>query len=52
MNLKNLVELSKNHIDGLENLDGIKSLQNFNMEAYTQSINTLKKQIVQYQKES
>ena len=31
MNLKNLVELSKNHIDGLENLDGIKSLQNFNM---------------------
>jgi hypothetical protein len=51
-NLRNMVEISKNHIDGLENLEGIKNLQNFNIEAYTQSINTLKRQIVQYQKES
>ena len=51
-NLKHLSEISKNQLAGLENLEGIKSLQNFNIEAYTQAINTLKRQIVQYQKES
>ena len=49
-NLKNLAEISKNQIEGLENLEGIKNLQNFNIEGYQQQINSLKKQIVQYQK--
>jgi hypothetical protein len=31
-------------------MDAIKNLQNFNIEGYTQSIHTLKKQIAQYQK--
>lgn len=51
-NLKQLADISHNHIQGLENLDAIKGLQNFNMEGYNQAINNLKKQIVQYQKES
>jgi hypothetical protein len=33
-------------------MEAIKNLQNFNMEGYTQAINGLKRQIVQYQKES
>lgn len=33
-------------------MEGIKGLQNFNIEAYSQAVNSLKKQIVQYQKES
>lgn len=49
-NLKNLAEISKNQLDGLENMEAIKHLQNFNIEAYGQAINGLKKQIVQYQK--
>lgn len=51
-NLKNLADISKNQLEGLENLEAIKNLQNFNIEGYTQAINGLKKQIVQYQKES
>ena len=51
-NLKNIAEISKVNLEGLENLEAIKSLQNFNIEGYQQSINTLKKQIIQYQKES
>lgn len=49
-NLKNLAEVSKNQLEGLENLEAIKSLQNFNIEGYIQAINSLKKQIIQYQK--
>jgi predicted nucleic acid-binding Zn-ribbon protein len=51
-NLKHLAELSKNQLDGLENLEGIKNLQSFNIEGYQQAIHSLKRQIVQYQKES
>lgn len=51
-NLKNLAEISKNQLEGLENMDAIKNLQNFNIEGYSQAINGLKRQIVQYQKES
>ena len=51
-NLKHLAEISKNQLEGLENLDAIKNLQNFNMEGYQQAILNLKRQIVQYQKES
>ncbi len=49
-NLKNLAEISKNQLEGLENMEVIKSLQNFNIEGYSQAITGLKKQIVQYQK--
>lgn len=31
-------------------MEALKSLQNFNIEGYTQAISTLKKQIAQYQK--
>jgi len=31
-------------------MEAIKSLQNFNIEGYSQAINGLKRQIVQYQK--
>lgn len=51
-NLKNLAEISKNQLEGLENMEAIKNLQNFNIEGYSQAINGLKRQIVQYQKES
>ena len=49
-NLKNLAEVSKNQLDGLENMEAIKNLQSFNVEGYNQAINSLKRQIVQYQK--
>ena len=51
-NLKHLAENSKNQLEGLEDLEAIKHLQNFNIEGYQQAINNLKRQIVQYQKES
>lgn len=51
-NLKNLAEISKNQLEGLENMEAIKNLQNFNIDGYSQAINGLKRQIVQYQKES
>ena len=49
-NLKNLVEVSQNHLEGLENMEAIKALQNFNIEGYTSAINSIKRQIAQYQK--
>jgi len=51
-NLKHLAEASKGQLEGLEDLEAIKHLQNFNIEGYQQAINNLKRQIVQYQKES
>ena len=51
-NLKHLAENSKNQLEGLEDLEAIKHLQNFNIDGYQQAINNLKRQIVQYQKES
>jgi hypothetical protein len=30
-NLKNLADISKNQLDGLENLEAIKNLQSFNI---------------------
>lgn len=49
-NWKNMVQNSKNQIEGLENMEGIKQLQNFNIEGYSQAISSLKRQIAQYQK--
>jgi len=45
-----MVQASQNHIEGLENMEGIKNLQNFNIEGYNQAVGSLKKQIAQYQK--
>ena len=30
-NMKNLVEVSQNHLEGLQNMEAIKALQNFNI---------------------
>ena len=48
--MRNMVQTSQNHLEGLENMEALKSLQNFNMEGYSQAINQLKKQIGQYLK--
>jgi hypothetical protein len=49
-NFKDLIAVSQNHVEGLEKMEAIKQLQNFNIEGYTQAINSIKRQIAQYQK--
>jgi hypothetical protein len=47
-NLKNQIKTSQNNLEFMNNIEVVKGLQNFNIEAYTQALNSLKKQIIQY----
>ena len=53
-NLKNKAESSMKRIDMLspQNFDLVNKYQNFNIDGYTQSLNHLKRQINDMQKES
>jgi hypothetical protein len=47
-NWKNQIKTSHNNIEVMNNIELVNDLQNFNIEAYHQSLTSLKKQIIQY----
>lgn len=53
-NLKAMVQTSQQNIDLLspEKLELLGKLQNFNLEGYTQQLNSLKSQVAMVQRES